>query len=403
MLSIRQTIILKLSLLIFGLFIIGSIIIFAVVKGTPKVPRQPIAEEPTPTLSLPGASEFVLPSATAPPTTPAGLPISDVADGGPVLTAQLTSSAITAPSLTNGNQISYYDSRDGKFYTIDASGNIIELSGVSFPAAESVSFSASNEIVAIEFPDGSNILYNLSTETQITLPSHWEEFTFSSDSSQVASKSLGNSIESNALVVTSTDGSKTETVAALGRNADNITINFSPNDQIVAFSETGSNQSAFGRSEIYLIDLNGDVAGSLIVDGSNFSALWSPNGTHMLYSVAEANNSTATLWYARASGANIGGERTQILLSTWVEKCTFSSAKIVICAVPRIMVDSGGFDHRLVTSPDDLYSIDITTGRTALLGSPASNLQMFNLNVSNDKSLLYFTDSFGRLNTMRLK
>lgn len=404
MISTRTKIALQLGALATVILLVGTVLVLVIIKGTPVVRDQPETTQPRVTGTLPSAGGFTLPDTSTETTDPqTGLPISPVASGGQVLTAQLTSSAISAPTLTNGNQISYYDARDGKFYTIDNSGNIVSLSSVSFPSADSVTFSNSSKTVAIEFPDGSNILYDFETDTQTTLPSHWEEFTFSSDSSTVASKSIGIDSNNRALILTSKDGTRTTTVTALGENADDVTINFSPDDSIVAFSETGVTQTAFGREQIYLIDETGDVAGSLIVEGSNFSAIWSPNNSHMLYSVSDAARERPTLWYAKASGTNSAGERMKIQLETWVEKCTFKDAKTVICAVPRAMVDSGGFDHRLVTSADDIYSINVTSGRTTLLGSPVSEMQIFNLNLSSDGSILYFTDGFGRLNTMRLK
>lgn len=402
MLSLRTKIVLKVGALALIVMTIGTIVLYVALTGAPTV------QEPTPPSStgtpvaLPGSGAFE-PGVVNPETPTSGLPISDIADGGKVLTVQLTSSSITSPSLVNGGQIAYYDKRDGKFYTIDKGGNVISLSDATFPQAQTVVFSDAADKAAIEFPDGSNIIFDFKTGKQTTLPNHWEDFAFSSDGSQVASKSIGIEANNRALVITSADGSNTKAIAGLGNNADSVTVAFSPTNNIVAFSETGSAQSVFGREEIYMIDNSGEAAGSIIVDGANFGGLWSPDSTHLLYSVADISHELPSLWYTVGYGTDIGSSRKQLALATWVEKCTFKDATFVLCAVPRSIPDGGGFDHRLVTSSDDLYQVNVTTGRTSLLGSPATDLQMFNLNISDDGSLIYFTDSLGRLNSMRLR
>jgi phage baseplate assembly protein gpV len=338
------------------------------------------------------------------PTTDTGLQPSAVADGGLTLTLQLTASSITTPTLSNGDEITFYDPSDGSFYSIDSNGNLIKLSVASFPLAETVVFSDDANKVALEFPDGSNIIYDLTTDKQTTLPSHWEDFGFAPGSEEVASKSITVDPYARSLVVTNTDGSQATAIIGLGNNADDVTINWSPNSSIVAFSETGSAQSAFGRQEIFLISPSGEAVGAIIVEGSNFSSIWSPSGENILYSIAAtSNNDRPSLWLVDGSGTDIGSGRQELNVETWVEKCTFKDEVFVLCAVPRIVPNYSGFDHRIVTSGDDLYQINLTTGRISLLAELTVEMQMHNLSVSEDGGRLYFTDAFGRLNTLALR
>jgi hypothetical protein len=338
------------------------------------------------------------------PTGQSGLPPSEVADGGPTTTLQLTSSRITEPTIIGGNKIAFHDPRDGKFYSIDSNGNIVALSEATFPQAETVVFSDGASKAAIEFPDGSNILYDFSTDQQTTLPSHWQDFAFSPDSDEVVSKSLGNDVNSRALTITSTDGSRTQVIAALGNSESKVTPSWSPNNNIVAFSETGQLQSGLGKREIYLLDTNGEATSAIIVDGGNFSAQWSPSGTAILYSIANpSNDDRSELWYTQATGQKAGTGRRNLSVETWSEKCTFANEALVYCAVPRTGAKSSGLDHRLVTAYDDLYSLNVETGRKTLVAVPVINMQMSNLSLSDDQSILYFTDTAGRLNYLRLK
>lgn len=331
------------------------------------------------------------------------LPVSPVADGGATATVILTNTSVVSPTQTLSGAVAYYNPADGYFYTINNKGEAELLANASFPSAESVTFDSDATAAVIEFPDGSNVVYDFERSTQTTLPSHWEDFSFTRSGDAIASKSIGTDTSNRSLVLSSTDGTRTEVVAALGANDDKVDVNVSPAGNVVAFSATGAAQS-FDRSEMYLIGTDGEVVGTLIVQGTNFSAIWSPNGANILYSVADASNDyRPALWYADSRGDRRGSVRLRLALETWVEKCTFASASLVYCAVPTAVPDGAGDDHRLVTSTDELYKIELPSGRATLLGYAAAETQMFNLSVSDDGATLYFQDDNGRLLLMKLK
>ncbi len=331
------------------------------------------------------------------------LPSSPVADGGATATIVLTNTAIVSPTATTNGTMAYYDPADGHFYTMNSNGEAELLSQAYFPSAETVTFDSDATTAVIEFPDGSNVVYDFTSGTQTTLPSHWEDFSFSGDGSEIASKSIGNDTSNRSLIISSADGTHTEVVAALGTNDDAVDVNVSPSGSVVAFSSTGSAQS-FDRNELYLIGTDGEVVGSLIVQGTNFSAIWSPDSTNILYSVADPSNSyRPSLWYADSRGDRHGDVRLHLGPETWVEKCTFASVTTVYCAVPQDGTDGSGDDHTLERGNDSLYKIALPSGTATLVGFAAAETQMFNLTVSADGTTLYFQDDVGRLLSMRLK
>lgn len=370
----------------------------------PQVTPEPTEEQPDQGV-LPGSAEggpVITPGEEAPGSEPGVLPPSQTAQGGVTFTQLLTTSDVAGTTVV-GNNVAYYDPADGRFYSIDKNGNVVALSDTQFTSAQSVSIADTGNAAAIEFPDGSNIIYNFDTESQTSLPNHWEEFDFSPDASEVVTKSVGLDPNNRSLVITSADGSKTEVIASLGSNEDDVSVNWAPNGQIVGFSETGSVQSGFGRRQVFLIGLDGEEKGAIIVEGGNFSALWAPDGSNILYSVANAaDNNFPSLWYTNASG-DVGSERKKFPVATWVEKCTFYDAATIYCAVPREVPVESGIDHETVDAPDDVFAIDIRTGRSTLLATPAADMQMQNLFVSDDKTTLYFSDASGRLNSIKLR
>jgi Tol biopolymer transport system component len=406
--SERQQMALKIAGLIAVAGLMGLVLYFMIFKGGPTInPQAPDDETPDTSGGLPTAGEGVPGSGSAGEDDddggPGTLTPSPVANGGLTATTLLTTAGIFQPTITSSGTIAYYDPRDGKFYTIDDNGNVVLLSQGTFPFAENVVFSDDAASAVIEFPDGSNVVYDFTTGIQHTLPSHWEEFSFSSDSTEIATKSVGTDPSNRTLVITSADGSNARAIAPLGANDSLVEVDWSPDGNIVGFSRTGASGSAFGQNEIYLIGEDGEAAGVLIVNGSNFKSIWSPDGANILYSIADAGDDyRASLWYGDSRGDRTGDTRLRLSLKTTVDKCVFASASLAYCAVPLEMPAGGGSASSLIDSPDYLYSIDLPSGRTTLVAIPDLNQQMFNLSLSSDGDQLFFTDGVGRLGLMQL-
>lgn len=391
-----------------GIIVIVTYAIYAVFFRAPSqvVTTPPSVEgEPGGTTGLPGAGEGI----STPPSTPTDpgttLPPSEVAQGGRTETQRLTSSEVMAATLAgDGSGMNYYDPDDGKFYTVDSDGEVSPLSDAAFPDAETIVWDGAADTVVIEFPDGSNIIYDFESEEQTTLPAHWEEFDFSDAGTEVIAKSIGNDPNARALVVTAIDGSQTQVIAALGNNADLVDVAWSPNDQVVAFSNTGGSQSGFGRNMILPIGMNDENFKGLVVEGISFHAIWSPDGAQILYDVTGPTSSyRPLLWIVDGSPKTMGDDRRSLGLNTWVEKCTFADASTIYCAVPQYLPENAGLQPELNTIQDSIYRVDLTSSKVRLVGEPEDRTQMSNLAVSENGAYLYYTDEDGRLQQMRLK
>ncbi|HBU27655.1 TPA: hypothetical protein DEB00_00885, partial [Candidatus Uhrbacteria bacterium] len=200
-----------------------------------------------------------------------------VAAGGLTQVTKLTLTGVVDPKLSgDGKTLSYYDPHDGKFYRVDADGNILPILPTAFPDANNVQWSPDTNKAILEFPDGANISVDLQTGTSTTLPTHWEEFQFApNNSDQIIAKSIGTDPGNRWLVIAQSDGSQAKTIAALGSNASKVNVSWSPNDQVVAFSDTGALVSGFGRKQILPIGKNQENFPGLVVEGFSFEPLWS--------------------------------------------------------------------------------------------------------------------------------
>lgn len=399
------------QLLLIALFLASAIGIAAALYFTFFSPAaSPITPQDAPGIEQGGTLPTAGPGAPAPTTTPGAgaLPQADeVARGGLTKTTELTTAAVGATTLAgDGDRLQYYDPNDGRFYRIDEDGAVQKISDTKFPAAESIAWDAKGEKAVLEFPDGSNIIYDVTRGTQVTLPAHWEDLTFTPSSGQVVGKSIGTDPRNRSLVVSNADGSQVKAVQDLGNNADKVRVAPAPHEQIVAFSDTGPSQSGLGRRLWIPIGQNKENFKGLIVEGLGFEPKWSPRGDTLLYSATNlSGDGKPQLWLVDGGTNTLGDNRRRVSLNTWADKCSFTDESVVYCAVPRDLPANAGLQRELAQGlADDVYRVDLTSGRTRFVGTADSRASMQNLRVSSDERLLYFQNArTRRLELMRLK
>lgn len=367
------------------------------------LPRA-ITAPPTPTEAIVPPSAALTPSITPPPVLPPQ--VSAIARGDVTWVGTLVNASTSAAHLSsNGTDVAYYDATDGKFYRVDESGNATSLSDKTFPNAENIAWAPNTDKAIVEFPDGANVLFDFTTQKQVTLPKHWQDFDFSPDGTQIAGKSIGTDPDNRWLFVSNPDGSGVQAVEPLGDNADKVHISWSPNNQIIATSATGQ-AMGFDRQQILLVGKNHENFPGLTVEGLGFESTWSTTGSRLLYSVYNSGSDyKPTLWIVGAEGDNIGAGRKSLSLNTWADKCTFSDDTTVYCAVPQSLDRGAGFQPDLFSGvPDSFYKVDLTTGLKSLVATPYGSFSAKNPMVSEDGKYLTYTNQItGRLERIQLK
>lgn len=331
----------------------------------------------------------------------------EVALGGITKIVELTTAPVYETTLSgDGKHLNFYDKSDGRFYRIDSLGNIETISDKEFPSVQDATWDKDASKAILEFPDGSNIMYDFENETQVTLPAHWEDFDFSPVSDELAAKSIGLDPENRWLVLSNANGSNVKSIQALGENEQKVQVNWSPNDQVVAFSDTADGLGSFDRKMIVPLGKNNENFKGLVVEGLGFQSTWSPDGKRLLYSVSGAySNYRPLLWVVDATSATMGENRRSLSVNTWAEKCAWASASAVYCAVPQGLPPNAGLQPAVFASlPDALYKIDVSTGAATVIAFPEGGQTMTNLFVTQDQSVLYFTNAAtGNLESLKLK
>ncbi|MEK7084105.1 MAG: hypothetical protein AAB932_02650 [Patescibacteria group bacterium] len=296
-----------------------------------------------------------------------------------------------ATSDAEGNP-SFYNREDNRFYRIKQDGTTEPMSDQAFFNVQNVTWSPSTNESIIEYPDGANIYYNFDTKKQVTLPKHWEDFSFAPAGDQIAAKSIGLSAENRWLIAANPDGSNTRLIESLGNNERKVTVDWSPNKQIIALSRTGDPLGG-DREEVLFVGLQGENFRSTIVEGRDVRSEWSPEGKRLLYSVYSTRSEyKPELWVVNAEGESIGTGRKLLNVSTWADKCAFASERYVYCGVPTSLPTGAGFAPALADAiRDEIFRIDASTGiKTKITVDGAHTIDsMF---VSDDGSTLFFTD-----------
>ena len=335
----------------------------------------------------------ILPGGTVIPGTsaPSAEEPNDLAVGGLTKIASLTESPTLDPTLSADGSVQYYNQDDDKFYKIDKDGQAVLLSDKVFHDVKNIVWAPSKDKAIIEYPDGNKILYNFQTKKQVTLPSYWQDFSFSPASDKIVSESIGLDPENRWLMVSGDNGSQAKALEAIGTKEKTVYPSWSPNNQIVAMYTEGVD---FDRQEVFFVGLNGENFKSTIVEGRGFESQWSTSGDRLLYSVYHTRDDLKPrLWIVDASGDNISQNRRSFDLETWASKCTFASNTEVYCAVPESLEQGAGLFPELADSTkDDLYKIDLATGQKKLIAVPDGAYNISQIMVPEGQDNLYFTD-----------
>ncbi len=286
----------------------------------------------------------------------------------------------------------FYNTQDGKFYKLNASGTPVPLSDEVFYNVKNITWSPQNNSSIIEYPDGSNIFYNFETKEQVTLPRHWEGFSFSPGGEQIAAKSVGLSPENRWLISANPDGNNIKLIEPLGANDKKVTVDWSPNRQVIAFSRTGE-PLGDDRQQILLIGQNKENFKGLVVEGRGLETKWSKEGTKLLHSVYSAHSDfKPELWITDATPDSIGGNRKLLNVATWASKCTMADERFVFCGVPEKLDTGAAFAPAIANNtPDNLYRIDTVTGLKTQIPLSA-NHTIETITLSPDGNSLFFTD-----------
>lgn len=321
--------------------------------------------------------------------TPGAL-VDEIANGGVTKITDVTQTPGFGIAMSGDGRVQYYNPTDGKFYKTDEFGNTSALSDKTFFRVQKITWSPKKSEAVLEYPDGSKTIYNFDRQKQISLPSHWKNFSFSPEGDQLIMKSLGNDPSNKWLAMVNDDGTQVKGISKLGDDASVYPL-WSPNRQVAAVY---TKSDGLDRQEVFFEGFNNENYKSMMVEGRDFRPMWSPTGDKMLYSVySTASNLKPSLWIVDAKGDEIGNNRANLQVNTWADKCIFADKETVYCAVPKTLDEGAGmFPEMAKDTPDSIYKIDTVTGTKQVIAIPDKDYNVTELTTSPDGKYLYFND-----------
>lgn len=310
---------------------------------------------------------------------------------GAAPTIDVSSSRTYSVSSGLNGSIKYYNPDDGKFYKLDGNDKPTAMSDKTFYQVKDVTWSPTKDKAILEYPDGTKTIYDFSKNKQVTLPEHWEDFSFSPSGDGLVMKSIGNDPDNRWLVTTNDDGGNIKALEQIA-NPSVVYPSWSPNKQIIAMY---TESTGIDKQEVYFVGQNKENFKSTIIEGRDFRPLWSPEGDRLFYSVySEDSDLKPSLWVVDAQGDGIGANRQPLNLETWADKCTFANQTTVYCAVPNTLQRGAGmFPQMAQNTPDTLYRINTVTGAKEQVAVPEGSHTISEITTSKDGNQLYFNDT----------
>lgn len=312
-----------------------------------------------------------------------------------------TAEAIT---VANGQRDPYfYNQEDGYFYKVSPQGTLSKLSNTNYPNVEEIAWSPNGDKAILEFPDGSNVLFNFKNNKQVTLPDSWQDFSFNEQGSKIAFKDVNVNLDHNFLAIANPDGSQQKYLEPIADQSNRVQINWSPSGHVVATYYEAKNST---NAEIFLIGQNGENYRSIDAKGFGVESKWLPDGKRLVYnSYNLENDNKPSLHIVDAYGDRIGYNHNDLGVNTWIDKCTFQGKNTMYCAVPKYLPENAGFQPAIADDiPDYIYKIDLNTGAKAIIAEPELTYSINSMRVSEDGKYLYFTDkSSGSVHYIQLK
>lgn len=391
--------------------VIGYGIYTVFFKSAVTPPVTPPTEQGTQGGTLPSAGGAGTRTGTGEQTGEFGLPTSETTIENPSAT-QEPSTVILKESVVqqlsssaDGLSARYYDPIEGKFYKITPDGLTKSLSEKSYPNVDTVTWGNASDQAILTYPDGSKVHVNFQSQTQETLPKHWEDFSFSTNDQNIVVKTMTTSPESRYLIISDPNGKNARAIEPLGENGNQTYSAWTGNDQVIAYATVGEPTGA-DRQQIILVGKNHENYKSLLVEGRGFEPLWSPTGQWIVYSVwTMSNGYKPELWISGGAPGNLNDNRHKLDIQTWATKCAWHTDKTLYCGVPDTIQEGAGLqpDEYRYSGKDSIVQIDLESGTVTNLGQPSGEPSIKQPVVTADGQNLIYTDAnTGYLYTFKL-
>lgn len=315
----------------------------------------------------------------------------------PVISRIVKSETLSPVLSDSGEEIIYFDTSRGDFYSIGIDGNGNKaVSDKSFTSVKSVNFSPKADKVAITFSDENDddkvYIYDFFIKSLNKLSPEISSVAFSPDSESIVYQYVDKQERIYNISRALSDGSSFQKLKDF--YSPGAIIKWEEGFGKIFITDLPSSNAL---SSLYSVTTSGDF--SKIIDAVyGLQVIFSPGGDGMIYSYISPDKKTLSLVYANAKGKL----KYNLRLATFASKSAIShDGKYAYVAVP-VNIKKGSeiqiakySDTSTTLTKDQIWRVDLGTGEKVMILNPEDYnfvVDVRNPFLSHDGKLMFFWD-----------
>ncbi|EKE20274.1 MAG: hypothetical protein ACD_8C00029G0019 [uncultured bacterium] len=290
-------------------------------------------------------------------------------------------------------EIKYYDAQNGTAWSINEEGkNEKQLSQTKVPGIKNVSWSAdkSKVLTTIE-KSGMTFFYEYDylTNKGVQLKEGLDTAIWDNTGAKIFYKYYNSSDRKRSLNIANPDGSEWQKIADI--EFRNVSISPVPFSSLVSFWNSPSSNE---ESKLQITGITGGEVKTILSGKFGADYLWSPDGSKVLVSSVQGNNSAKT----SLGIATIEGSYVDLNIPTFISKCVWSiDNKTLYYALPGGIPDGSimpnAYQENKFNTEDTFWKVDIATGEKKRVVDTAGIAEKYdssNLFLSSTEDALFF-------------
>ncbi len=312
--------------------------------------------------------------------------------------SRIVKSETISPALSDsGEEIIYFDTNKGDFYSVGIDGNGNKaVSEKSFTSVKNVNFSSKADKVAITF-SGENdedkvYIYDFFIKSLNKLSPNISGVAFAPDSESIVYQYADNQAKIYNISKALSDGSSFQKLKDF--YSPGASIRWEESFDKIFITDLPSSNAL---SNLYSLTTSGEL--NKIIDSVyGLQVVFSPNGDGLLYSSLSADKKTLSLFYADAKGRI----KYNLRLATFASKSAISpDGKYAYVAVPvnikkgsKIEISKYSEGSTTLTK-DQIWRVDLGTGEKVMILNPEEYnfiVDVRNPFLSHDGKMMFFWD-----------
>lgn len=290
-------------------------------------------------------------------------------------------------------EIKYYDAQNGTAWSINEGGKgEKQLSQTKVPGIKNISWSADkNKVLTTIEKNGMTFFYEYDylTNKGVQLKEGLDTAIWDNTGAKIFYKYYNSSDKKRSLNIANPNGSEWQKIADI--EFRNITISPVPFSSLVSF---WNSPSANEESKLQITGITGGEVKTILSGKFGADYLWSPDGSKVLVSSVQGNNSSKT----SLGVATIEGAYVDLNIPTFVSKSVWSiDNKTLYYALPGGIPDGSvmpnAYQENKFNTEDTFWKVDMSTGEKKRVVDTAGIAEKYdssNLFLSSTEDALFF-------------